>query len=1481
MNKTNFRKTVSLLLCLMLALTFVPTASLADTADTVDLTSVAEFTAECDKSAAEYKISSAESLIALSTAVQDGTFTGESKTFYLASDIDLKDELFTPIASQTYPTYGFAGTFNGCFKTISGLNITSASGAGVGLFGTVNGGTVKNLKVSGSVKGTNSNFVGGIVGKTQGSVTIENCSFEGSVTADKSGSTAGAGGIAGRVNAGSLTITSCANLADITAAKGAAAGILGTGQANKIHISSCYNKGNITSQWNSSGICANNTKNTSSIDSCYSTGEISNSNGGTNCAGISANYKGTASNCYSTLPAEDKFASNANGKSTKVSETEITAEKLGSEFKDAEGGTPILKWQETSAEEPKNPEIKIIGASALYMTTGAQTAETLTAKLTDIDDAVTWDVTSGSDVISLSYPENPDALNTILYITPEKGGKATVTATAGEYSDTFEVVVYPYISGAEFAGYTAVGETVFAKITVLGGKPYDFDNMPELNITWLCSDSITAPFEPISGAFGRSFTIPESLEGKYLYYRINNITSERNAPSRAELITPAADVVLKADYDALTLDTEDIKAPKTLELTKKGGRGSDISWSADSTLFNAETGEITLPESGISDITVTAEISYAGRTKEKSFKIRVYSLKQLEEDKNNKLLQIDKALAPLGDFYTLCPEYGKDTNVFDMFCASLAEDRNADIKINIQNIEEIQGGAEIAENGDITYFYADPNTTPLIHFGRVDVTFRLTLRGEYKEIKVPVTIYWDRARVEKTMTSEILDKVDFEKNENGFVEAQSDLSLPKVVDGKKWCLIKWTSSDETALSVSSENSQTPDTFYNPYAGKLHRGVFDKEVTLTAEFPFAYTSDVTGSEKPIVLRKSFKVLVKADPEKVAEIQASLNSKLDAGFAAKGLRSAVTEQPLTQREDGKYILTDDILFPTTRDFGIDGKYFPVSIESSNEDVVSSPDVNNAARAEVIRPAAGQPDAKVTLTLKITDLDSGMSVSRTFDFSVPALTNNEIAAEKALMEKVKTNYFEGIRGRNELASNIAYDLSPFVEVYEENGELIWVRDVKSAVNHGIVPTPINGWEELEAWRLFKSSNPAVISHENLIINMQNKAKSVTVSSVLSSETLGKYGKLYASDNEKYAAYKDLADLYYIPVSADIIVRGRLNYAGSLPTPEPETISVSFTLMDNSETVISKVTYDNLEEGTTAFDIFKKALAENGCTYETYGNRGSYVTAVTLPDGTRLAAFDRGKNSGWMFKVNGKFPDTAMAGCGLKDGDSMVFLYTDDYELVTEDRKHSSSSSSTGTSSSSESGNTKDDKPQVTPEPSKSPEFSDISGHWAEDIIKLAAEKGYMNGTAENTFSPDALLTRAMLVTILYNAEGKPESGSAKFEDVKDGAWYEKAVAWASENGLVKGVSENLFAPDENITREQTATILYRYAVWKKIEGLQKAELTSFADASAISEYAREALEYITGSGIMKGDENYLLNPLSASTRAEIAAMIIRLLN
>ena len=126
------------------------------------------------------------------------------------------------------------------------------------------------------------------------------------------------------------------------------------------------------------------------------------------------------------------------------------------------------------------------------------------------------------------------------------------------------------------------------------------------------------------------------------------------------------------------------------------------------------------------------------------------------------------------------------------------------------------------------------------------------------------------------------------------------------------------------------------------------------------------------------------------------------------------------------------------------------------------------------------------------------------------VPALTQEEINREKELMAKVKSAYFDGIKGKNTECGNITENLLPFFEVYEENGGLVWVRNNADKVNHGIIPVPLNGWEELEAWRLFKSSNPAAVTHENLLVSLQKNAKSVTINSALSSETLGKYGKL-----------------------------------------------------------------------------------------------------------------------------------------------------------------------------------------------------------------------------------------------------------------------------------------------------------------------------------------------------------------------------------
>ena len=152
-------------------------------------------------------------------------------------------------------------------------------------------------------------------------------------------------------------------------------------------------------------------------------------------------------------------------------------------------------------------------------------------------------------------------------------------------------------------------------------------------------------------------------------------------------------------------------------------------------------------------------------------------------------------------------------------------------------------------------------------------------------------------------------------------------------------------------------------------------------------------------------------------------------------------------------------------------------------------------------------------------------------------------------------------------------------------------------------------------------------------------------------------------------------------------------------------------------------------------------------------------------------------------------------------------------------------------------------------------------------------------MNGVSETEFAPNDNLTRAMLVAILYRAAGEPAvNKSVPFADVAADSYYANAVIWAQQNGIVSGVNENEFAPDENITREQIATIIYRYAKAMGYDVSAKAEISAYADANEISEYATEAMQYAVASGLMKGKSETTLNPKDTATRAEIAAILQR---
>jgi len=151
-------------------------------------------------------------------------------------------------------------------------------------------------------------------------------------------------------------------------------------------------------------------------------------------------------------------------------------------------------------------------------------------------------------------------------------------------------------------------------------------------------------------------------------------------------------------------------------------------------------------------------------------------------------------------------------------------------------------------------------------------------------------------------------------------------------------------------------------------------------------------------------------------------------------------------------------------------------------------------------------------------------------------------------------------------------------------------------------------------------------------------------------------------------------------------------------------------------------------------------------------------------------------------------------------------------------------------------------------------------------------------MNGT-DKGFEPNANMSRAMLVTVLYRLDGESAvTKNNKFSDVAMGSWYENAVIWASENGIVNGVGEAEFAPNDNVTREQMAAIIYRYAVFKGKATEEKADLSEFSDYSEISEWAKDALSWANAASIIGGVDESALAPKATATRAQVATILMR---
>lgn len=174
----------------------------------------------------------------------------------------------------------------------------------------------------------------------------------------------------------------------------------------------------------------------------------------------------------------------------------------------------------------------------------------------------------------------------------------------------------------------------------------------------------------------------------------------------------------------------------------------------------------------------------------------------------------------------------------------------------------------------------------------------------------------------------------------------------------------------------------------------------------------------------------------------------------------------------------------------------------------------------------------------------------------------------------------------------------------------------------------------------------------------------------------------------------------------------------------------------------------------------------------------------------------------------------------------------------------------------------------------------FADVnSGDWFYDAVQYVYDNGLMSGTSNTSFHPNTTTTRGMIVTILYQLAGTPTTAASQFIDVADGQYYSRAVAWASANGIVSGYGDGRFGPDDAITREQLAVILYHYASYAGCDVSGRANLSGYADDDKISSYAAEAFQWANAQGLMNGISAAVLSPAGPATRAQAACVMAHL--
>ena len=723
--------------------------------------------------------------------------------------------------------------------------------------------------------------------------------------------------------------------------------------------------------------------------------------------------------------------------------------------------------------------------------------------------------------------------------------------------------------------------------------------------------------------------------GEYNLLRV--ITTPQAISSTTHLVTG----------DAVTAEAQSKRADSNTINGVKVDDGVAFSWfvadAADgqyTQLEGVEGASITVPDAAAGKYLKVVAISGSSRVE------TVFANKVIDRDSVDAVVQklSEKNVKPV-------PEYGNDANLNSVLEAKIAEMGFQGVTAKVDSVQFVStsdkatvgvSAADDDTNGDITFFDMDPNEYSGYNFDGLrtaKVSFTLSKNGETASYAPgSVLIPWNEDMLQQRLDNVAQQLTIGYSNGDNADAVTGKVTLPYRAGSANKYEVTWeSSSDQVKISGYG---------WSDYAGAVTRTASDRQVTLTATVKLL--SNAGGDSTSVTGAHAFDITVKGDPDKVAAEKAALQKKVDAGFTYDNVKYSGGNS--VADKDG---LSDDLQMPTTRTLDVDGKYYKIEYSASTDRISF-----NGYKGTVYQPQPGESAAATSITLTITDKSNPeITASKTLDYQVKPLDQANVDAELALMEQAKAGYAAAILNGQD-AKAVTGNLHAFQKAYlDADGSLAWSydRSTTDATAPGIVPVDLPGYDSMgtQGWRTFKSSNQAVVSHENLQVTQPEYNTKITITSSLSSQKYARYAERFP-DNQTYAKLANQE------VTATITVTGTSGIVNPRVSATCSVIGVD--AQGNQQTWAAAQSF-TLANGATAADLSEELFRQTGLKAD-YNPNGSWGWALN----TIASPFDKGLTLGWDSKtgkywqlfINGKASSVGAGGYVLEEGDSIQWAYS-----------------------------------------------------------------------------------------------------------------------------------------------------------------------------------------------------------------------------